>query len=146
MRSLPGQALHSITGFSWLIHTLYVSLTSAPSSHSMFNARQCRPISTANYVFEFYLEGYLIIIIMTIRHGPYHRTHHFIASFVESKPDNTELSHQYCADIGDGISTKYLVTTMIISHFNHLLWEVNRGNCRLQRAVYPCLFISNTQL
>ena len=58
----------------------------------------------------------------------------------------TELSHQYCADIDDGIRTKYLVTTMIISHFNHLLWEVNRGNCRLQRAVYPCSFISNTQL
>ena len=89
---------------------------------------------------------WLFLLDITIRHGPYHRSHHFIASFVESKPDNTELSHQYCADIGDGISTKYLVTTMIISHFNHLLWEVNRGNCRLQRAVYPCLFISNTQL
>ena len=70
----------------------------------------------------------LFLLHMTIRHGPYHRTHHFIASFIESKPDNTELSHQYCADIGDSIRTKYLVTTMIISHFNHLLWEVNRVN------------------
>ena len=32
----------------------------------MLNAQQCRPISTANYVFEFYLEGYLIIIINTV--------------------------------------------------------------------------------
>ena len=86
------------------------------------------------------------LLDIAIRHGPYHRTHHFIANLVESKPDNTGLSHRYCADIGDGISTIYLVTTMIIFHFNHLLWEVNRGNCRLQRAVYPCLFISNTQL
>ena len=64
-------------------------------------------------------------------HGPYNRTHHCIANFVESKPDKPEISHRYCAYIGDGISTKYLVTTMIISHFNHLLWEVNRRNRRL---------------
>ena len=88
----------------------------------------------------------LFFLDITIKHGTYYRTHHFIANFFESKRDNTELSHQYCADIDDGIRTKYLVTTMIISHFNHLLWEVNRVNCRLQRAVYPCLFISNTQL
>ena len=88
----------------------------------------------------------LFFLDITIKHGTYYRTHHFIANFFESKRDNTELSHQYCADIDDGIRTKYLVTTMIISHFNHLLWEVNRGNCRLQRAVYPCSFISNTQI
>ena len=88
----------------------------------------------------------LFFLDITIKHGSYYRTHHFIANFVENKPDNIELSHQYFADIGDGIRTKNLVTTMIISHFNHLLREVNRGNCRLQRAVYPCLFISNTQL
>ena len=79
-------------------------------------------------IVETILSGSFLKLGITIKHGPYHRTHHFIASFVENKPDNTELSHQHCADIGDGISTKYLVTTMIISHFNHLLWEVNRGN------------------
>ena len=60
----------------------------------------------------------LFFLDITIKHGTYYRTHHFIANFFESKRDNTELSHQYCADIDDGIRTKYLVTTMIISHFN----------------------------
>ena len=58
----------SLQSWNFLSLSLYVCLTFAPSSHSMFNARQCRPISTANFVFEFYLEAYPIIIIITNSH------------------------------------------------------------------------------
>ena len=50
--------------WSFLFPSSYIFLTFAPSSKSVFNPRQCRPISTANFVFELYLEGYLIIIII----------------------------------------------------------------------------------
>ena len=43
-----------------------IFLTLAPSQ-SMFNLRQCRPISTANYLwFEFYLERWLLLSLFTV--------------------------------------------------------------------------------
>mgnify|MGYP003303880372 CR=1 FL=1 len=62
------------------------------------------------------------------RHGPYYRADYSIVIFVVSIPDGTEVIHRYCADIGDKSSIKYLVTTMMISHSNHLLGEINRWN------------------
>ena len=45
----------------------------------------------------------------------------------------------------NNVWTKYR-NCMNISHFFHLLWKINQRNFSLQREVYPCLFISNTQL